>query len=254
MIETPVAVMPQTFQTVSIFFWGGGVLAMLVYSIVKYNQDKTLYPLFVLIGSLIAIPYEAVNNLLGHCLHPQTGQIVAVNVLDRPIPVWTMLAYSWYFAIPVVLIIEFMLKKGRFTPRKWWIAYAVSVLGAFLVELVFVKLGVWTYYGSNQPVKLFGTVPLWWGFVNGSSILSLTILVYLLHSHILKGAREWIFLPVLPMLVFIVHGAPSLPAWFAISSSMNKAVTNLGALGSVLLSLLVVWIGVLILNSQEDKS
>lgn len=254
MMETPIANMPQTFQMVSIVLWGVGVLAMAIYSIYIYRKQKTLYAIFTLLGSLISIPYEAINNVLGHCLHPQIGQITAVTALGRPIPVWTMLAYAGYFAIPVILLIELMIKKNKFTPKRWWIAFVIAMCGAYAVELIFVKLGVWFYYGDNQPIKLLGTVPLWWGFVNGSSILSVTVIIYSLHKYLLNKKNEWIILPIFPMIVICAHGAPSFFAWWAVSSSMNTVVTNLGAIGSMILSILAVWIGIKILEKMSKVS
>ena len=250
-METPIANMPQTFQMVSIFLWGAGVLAMAIYGIYIYKKEKTLYAIYALLGSMIAIPYEAFNNVLGHCLHPQVGQITAVTALDRPIPVWTMLAYAGYFAIPVVLLIELMIKKGKFTPARWWSAFVIAIGGACAVELVFVKLGVWFYYGDNQPVKLFGTVPIWWGFVNASSILSVAVIVYCLHKFLLNKKTEWILLPLFPMIVFVAHGSSSLPAWWAVTTSMNTVVTNIGALGSIIFAIMVVWIGIKVLEQTS---
>lgn len=236
----PVAQMPQAFQWISIVLWGAGAAVLLGYGLILWKNQKTLYAIYTLVGSMLAIPYEALNNILGRCLHPQVGQITAVTVFGQPIPVWTMLAYAGYFAIPVVLLIELMIARGKLSTKAWWITFFAAVVGACAVEVVFVNLGVWTYYGDNQPVKLLGTVPIWWGFVNASSILTVTALVYGLKTLILTPKIEWLLVPLFPLIVFAAHGAPSLVAWFAISSSDSLLVTNGGAVVSTLLALVLV--------------
>ena len=243
--------MPETGQVVSIILWGLGLIATIIYAVSVCKKEKVSYPIFVTLGSLISIPYEAFNNTLGHCLHPQIGQISIVHVFDRPIPLWTMFAFALYFATPTIYFIE-QIRKGKMTSKRWWGVYGFLIAFALIVEFIFVKIGIWSYYGDNQPMKVLG-VPIWWGFVNASSILSVTLIVYLLDKYLLKNNYTWLLLPLYPMIVWTAHGGPSFPAFATVSTSQSMTVTTIGSLLSILLSFLVVWLGARIIKIVKDN-
>lgn len=58
MFTKPLVQMPQTTQLVAIVIFGLGALATLFYAIYVARKTKVGYPIWVILGTLAATPYE----------------------------------------------------------------------------------------------------------------------------------------------------------------------------------------------------
>jgi hypothetical protein len=111
-------VMPHTAQlvvTVSVGVVAGVVL--LAAAVTAVRQRTLLYPL-VLLSAAIAVPNEAVADVLSAFWHAGIGQYTLYTMFGRPIPLWCLFAYTAYFGAGSLIALHFF-RRGV-TRRQVW--------------------------------------------------------------------------------------------------------------------------------------
>jgi hypothetical protein len=81
---------------------------------------------------------------------------------------------------------------------------------------------------------------VWWGLVNPVAILGPAYLFHRVGPR-LQGAKVLMAIPLLGMSIAGFHAAASLPVAVALNTSHGLPVTSLGALLSVLLTIMICW-------------
>jgi hypothetical protein len=233
--EIPELVMPGTAQVVATTIVALLAVAALAAAAVVGRLHRTPLYLLALLGGAVASLDEPIADLLGGCIHPQTGGWQVFSIFDRPIPVWVVLAYGLYLgATPLVVV---ALTRGP-NPRKRFLA-AVGVIFAsnLLIELPVLAAGIYAYYGV-QPFKV-GGFPLYWLFINGAGVAGAAV-VLLRFGHLFRGARlGWVLL--LPMAAQIAAYLVGMPAFSLYNSGAAAPWKWLGAVATMLLGTAVLW-------------
>ena len=210
------------------------------YLLIEARRHKSWLPIMLIIGTFPAVYYEIVTDMLGLCIYPHQGQHTYIETFGRKIPVYLMLAWLWYFP-PFVWQFKKMFDAG--TPAHiWWKAYLGMAVGCTLFEIVPLHYGLWHYYGE-QPL-VFLKMPVWWGLVNPVAIIGPAFVFHKLGAR-LQGPRVVLAIPLLGMSIAGFHAAASLPVASALNTPYGTSITFFGAMGSVLLTLIMcgIWFG-----------
>lgn len=213
----PQIVMPPTAQAVSTASVAlVGLVALGAAIVFGWRQRTPLYVL-VLLGGMIASINEPIVDLLGGCLHPQTGGWTVFSTFDRPIPVWAVIAYALFFgAVPLIVL---ALMRGGHDPRKRFLQSVAAIFGAnLLIELPILQFGVYVYYGQ-QPFKAFGLFPLHWLFINGLAAALIAVVLYRWSAAFL-GARLLALL-IVPTAIQFGAAAVGIPVFSAYNSDFD---------------------------------
>ena len=106
-------------------------------------------------------------------------------------------------------------------------------------EIPALHFDLWTYYGE-QPF-VFMKMPLWWGIVNPIAILGPAFAYHKLGPH-LHGWRVLIGIPLMGMALTGSHAVAVLPVATTLNMPYGQPVTMLGALGSLIVTMILCWI------------
>jgi len=205
----PDIVMPETAQTVATA--SVAVVALIAVAVaVRYGaRHRTPLYLVVLLGGVIASFNEPIADLLGGCLHPQTGAWVVFTTFDRPIPAWAVIAYGLFFGAVPLLVYALMRRAAN--PRARMLqSVAVIFTANLLIEIPILSGDVYVYYGE-QPFKAFGLFPLHWLFINGVGVATIAVVLHRV-GHRFTGAGVLWFLAI-PGTAQIAAFSVALPAF-----------------------------------------
>jgi hypothetical protein len=227
----PDLVMPGTAQTIATVSVAVVALVALAAAVRYGAKHRTPLYVIVLIGGLIASLNEPVADLLGGCLHPQTGSWVVFTAYDRPIPAWAVIAYGLFFgAVPLLV---FALMRGAGNPRARLLQSVAVIFAAnLLIELPILAGDVYVYYG-DQPFKIFGLFPLHWLFINGVGVATIAVVLHLFGDRF-KGASQLWFLAI-PATAQIAALSVSTPAFTLYNTSVSTPVKWAGSVATMLL-------------------
>jgi hypothetical protein len=241
MFVKPVLEMPQTAELVATIIFGICTLGTLLYALHVMRRDKVTYPIFLFLGSIICTTYETFDATLGHFIYPQIGQINVYQLLGVKLPLFLILIYPVYVAAIVIWVFQSHQNK-RLTSVLWWKVFVGSIIGAALFEPPFIHFGLWFYYGDNQPMKVFG-LPAWWWFANPAALMCMGLLCSFVWNYLLDRKFTFLLTILLPLSLFALHGSISAPLYFALNSSADISIANLGSMVTIALSFLLVWLG-----------
>lgn len=236
----PIMVMPQTPQLIATVVFALGALATLYYALVVAKKSGTSYPIWVYVGSLVALPFETFDLTLGHCLYPQVDQWVAFELVGVKIPWFLVLIYPCYIAGAMIWVFD-RLNSNNLSRATWWKFCAFGIISAAAFEPPALHFGLWTYYGDNQPFRLFG-LPFWWAFANPAAIICMGMICYYAWDSLKRRVGTPWLLALLPVSLFAVHTGVSAPLYLAINSTQNVAIVNAAAVMTAVLSLYALWL------------
>ena len=242
LIPLPDWVLDPTYEYwVTVIF---GVLAALtlVKALFDARTTRSMFPIVLFIGAGLAVIYEPINDILGHCFYSEDGMnYVWMTSMGRRIPTYIGFCFFFYFYARIWMCMK-MLEKGVSAGR-WMGTYVTTVVVAQLFEYIPITMGIWGYYGDNQPLQFGNFPPLWWGFINASCLISIAVLLHLLRTYVLTGsARTWIGLSV-PVLTMMFHGGPALPTTITLNATMNVTATTIASLITIAIGVFMVWWG-----------
>lgn len=222
---------------VNTFFFAGALVA-LIYAIHLTRRSRSAWPIYLFTAGGICIFYEVVGDLLGEATYGEQHMPSIFHVWGRHIPLYDVGVYFFYFGVVAVFFMNVM--QHGITRKQYWQLFAGHVIFCALFEQIPIHIGMWRYWGHNQPINVFG-FPVWWWFANSSMILNATAAVHLLRKHILGSGRDWTILVAYPMAVVATHASSALPVALALNSTQNRWLTNLGAAITIIISIFYTW-------------
>jgi hypothetical protein len=216
-----------------------GAVLVLFYAFRLSRRLGTSYPIWACVGAFLAAFYEPVGDVFANLSYFQT-HVYFIHSYGNTIPMFLPPGYTVFFGLPILYLI------GRIETgiglKRWMSFYCLVVLAAAIFELPFIAVGVHKYFGERQPLQILG-YPLWMPFVNATSMfLAAAVASVATKLAVIKRQPAWYAL----MVPFFVAGGGaffSLPIGLAINSSASVLVVNLGAVGSIILSVLGMWFG-----------
>ncbi|MEQ8743620.1 hypothetical protein [Parasphingorhabdus sp.] len=241
LVARPDMIMPETAQFWTLLVFGTAAFATFLYALWQMRRNHTVYPLWLLLGAIVASTYETLDNTLGHVYYPITGQISIYEILGIPLPLFTFFVYFFYIGATVIWVFS-LLDSKSIDNRSWWTIYGFTVLGALIFEPPMLALGLWNYYGDNQSLVFLG-FPIWWAIVNPASVIMVALVSYLIWDLLLERKYTILLSAIVPILLYGIHGGISAPIYMTINSTSSAVINNLAAVASILLALGVIWLG-----------
>jgi hypothetical protein len=173
------------------------------------------------------------------CLYfPAIGQHTAFVSLGRPIPWALVFAYPWYVGGQGYL--AYKLFAAEPAAARIWRLWGLFALSNIAVETPGVLTGFHVYY-NNQPLNFWG-FPLWAAAVQSIMPMVAGALVYLVRRTVGGGWGLLLVVPVVPMADMLVNAAADLPMWTTLGGRMSLAANYLGAVLTIGLAALAVWL------------
>lgn len=232
---------PDTYQSPEIAavlftIWAGGFgIAVIPWAIHRWLKQRDAVPSLMIIGGLLCSLLEPMLDHLGHLWWPLNLPGPAFAGFDLNIPYLIPPCYVFFIAMTgywaYLRMKDGLDVKGVFTI---WLLIASTDI---ILEIPGTATGVYTYYG-DASFKILG-FPLAWGWLNGTSMLAVGFLLWLVEPHLKGWNRAWIALvPVVAMGA--AYGMIAWPYFMSLNWDMPWIATRLLALLSLCLSLVVV--------------
>jgi hypothetical protein len=237
--EQPVFSIDSTEQTIIEIVFGLVALAALAYCVVVARREHKIWPLAVFGGAMLALPYEAVCDLLGNVAYPtEASQHEILDVLGQPLPLYVWFIYSFYLSAPVVWLMKRF--EAGITGRQLATYFSVGVVAAACFEPL-ITANKWWFYFDYQPLSFTG-MPMWWWFVNPTCVFGIAAVLYLVRKYALRRDLEsLIFVPLVGLALFAIHGSAGFPQYLTINQS-SHALAILGTFGSIAVSISYIWL------------
>lgn len=215
-------------------------LAALVQAISNAVSSRSWFPIALFLGGGLAVIYEPINDVLGHCFYSENGMnYVWLTSMGRRIPVYIGFCFFFYYYTRIWLCMK-MLENGT-SLGKWMRTYFITVFVAQCFETIPISMSIWGYYGENQPLQFGVFPPLWWGFINASCLISIAGTLHLLRTYVLQGpARTWVGFSV-PVLTMMFHGGAALPVTFTLNATMDLTATTIASLITISIGIFMVY-------------
>lgn len=232
--------MPHGGQIVLIVGMIALALASFGYAALESRRRGDLFLIFLVIGSGLAIPYEALGDDLVHVYYTELHQITWIHTFGRDIPAFIGILYFWYLPFAAF----FLLRRSRtgVGARQFWGFWLANLAFCIGFEvLVTATLGhTWIYYGPQA--FMVGDVPFFTPFTYVSFCVGIAAGAAGL-ERLLPKAQQWLVIPCVPMLMFASQGMTSLPLAVVLhGDTTNKMLLDLGALGSAAFAVVLAWV------------
>jgi hypothetical protein len=221
----------------------------LIYALRRSFCERDLYPLYVFLGAGCAVLLEPIGDIFTQVVYPQVDQISAFSAWGREIPLWMIPNYLFFFCIPVLLLMRFLIRPGM-RSRTWWLTYFSLAAFVAVFEMPGINARSWKYYGDPQLLNV-NTYPVWVGFNNAQCLVSTAVAVYLLRRTIIHGTRSILLIALVPLIIAATHIAPSLPVATATHSTASSLWMNVAAVVTIALNVMMVWVGLMLIRSAE---
>lgn len=248
-VERPSWYLSDGQEIVANLIFGAVAILALVFMVHVMRKEKRRYPLFMFLGAGLAVFYEPINNVLGLCTYPESGQATWINTFGRQIPTYIGFVYFFYFSATILWLMRRI--RAGVTVRQWARYYTVGVVLCTSFELIPIHLGWWKYYGDHQAMRVLD-FPMWWWFANPMCLFAMATLFHFLREHVITDRLSPLFVPLYPVALFAMHGSAAIPVFTYLNSSTNQAVGVAATLITIGWSITVIWITSRLVAVQEQ--
>lgn len=243
----PLTTMSDQSEMIATVLFGCLFIVVIIYTIIHLNMNlkrgggkKNWAPLFILLGSLLALPYECWDCVTLHCLYPQVGTINIMNIWGMTCPLFLGFIYPCYVSFAINMMFDWI-ERGVFTGKIYWIFAICNIVGAFLFEPLALYFGWWNYWGYNAPFRIFD-FPFIWFITNPAMITVVGPFVHDMWCRTFDRKHDWLLLFAAPMSVWGIHIVLLAPTQWAINTTLNMTIVNTCGVISCALSVLVlIW-------------
>ena len=216
--------------------WAGGfAFLVLPYALWRLSKFRDSTAILLWLGGFICSLGEPMLDHIGHLWWPTNLPGPAFKGYDLSVPL--LIPPCYVFFVSGMGYVAYRYFQKGVTKRQVfyiWLAIASSDLA---LELPGVGANVYKYYG-HEPFYVFN-FPLHWGWLNGTGMLAVGFLTYLLAPR-LKGRNKLLLLFVTVSAFLGSYGITAWPAFLSINWKMSSLAMNIVDLGSLALCLLVV--------------
>ena len=220
------------------FTWyaGGFALLVLPWVFIKLFKHRDSVPLMMWIGGLVCSLQESGLDNQGHLWWPTNLPGPAYIGYDLHVPLLIPPCYVFFIAMTgywaYTKIRQGLTVAGVF--RVWMLIALTDVF----MEIPGTSSAAYTYYG-DAPFKVLG-FPLCWGWLNGTCMLMVGFLLWLVAPYLQQGWRRLLVILVPPVAFGGAYGIVGWPYFNSLNWPMPVYATWLWAAASLVLCLVVV--------------
>lgn len=205
-LDQPVDLTTQSVLTFASYGIAAGLVA---FAVVRAKQQRTPFPVIVLLASAIAALAEPLYDIAFKLLFFIPGQWTLFTYAGIPQPVWTVSGYMILYGGPALFICEHLsrgLSKNIFLT---WSAATLVISGLF--EIYGIAGGAYAYWGPHT-LRILG-YPLVVGVLETTFVMLFSVLAHAYRSRFGEGHALWGLLLLFPFTFYGVNfglGAPTL--------------------------------------------
>lgn len=216
--------------------WAGG-FGVAIFPWAIYRWIKRDDPLVFLmgLGGLVCSLMEPMLDSLGHLWYPTNLPGPAFIGFELNIP--ALIPPCYVFFIAMTGYWAYLKMKEGLTVKGMFVVWALIAATDIIMEMPGTALQAYIYYG-DAPFKVLG-FPLAWGWLNGTSMLMVGFLLYLLEPQLKGKNRLWIIM-IPTTAMGATYGMVAWPYFMALNWDMPWIATRLLALLSLALCVMVV--------------
>lgn len=225
---------PEIVAT-SFTWWAGGfALLVLPWVFKKLTKENDSVPLMMWLGGLVCSLLEPMLDHMGHLWWSVNLPGPVYKGYGLEIPLLIPPCYVFFIAMTGYWAYTKMKQgldvKGVF---KVWLWIAMSDV---IMEIPGTATGAYQYYGDT-PFKVFG-FPLAWGWLNGTSMLMVGFLLWLVAPYLQTGWRRLLVVLVPVIGMGAAYGMVAWPYFIALNWPQPVWATYLWTLFSLALALI----------------
>jgi hypothetical protein len=236
-------------ETVGMLFtvWAGGfgiaVIPWALYRLFKYKDDV---PTLLIFGGLICSLIEPMLDHLGHLWYPTNLPGPAFIGFDLNIP--ALIPPCYVFFIAMTGYWAYLKLKAGLDFKGVFVVWLLIASTDIIMEMPGTATQAYIYYG-DVPFKILG-FPITWGWLNGTSMLAVGFLLWLVEPH-LQGIRRLFLIPLVVIAMGATYGITAWPYFWALNWEMSWIATRLLTLLSLALCILQVYVIALIASKAK---
>lgn len=234
---------PETYQAseaVATFFtWYAGpglCLILLPWVFWRLFKLKDTVPLMMFIGGLVTSLQESALDTMGHLWWPTNLPGPAYIGYQLHVPFLIPPCYVFFIAMTGYWAYTRM--KQGLTVKGVFIVWMLVASTDIIMEMPGTSTGAYIYYG-DAPFKILG-FPLAWGWINGTAMLTVGFLLWLIVPYVQTGWRRLLVILIPPAGFGGAYGIVSWPYFDALNFPMPVYATCLWTLVSLALCLVMV--------------
>ncbi|WP_145928360.1 hypothetical protein [Pseudomonas sp. TCU-HL1] len=231
--------------------WAGGFgLAVLPWALYRYLKHKDDIPGLMCIGGFISSLLEPMLDHLGHLWWPTNLPGPAFMGFDLSIPYLIPPCYVFFIAMTGYW--AYLRMKSGLDMKGVFVVWLIISMSDVIMEMPGTMTGAYTYYG-DASFKILG-FPLAWGWMNGTSMLLVGFLLWLVNPYLVGLKRLYIILvPITAMGA--AYGMVSWPYFMSLNWDMPWIATRVLTVVSLLIALVVVgFVGVLVGRTKNSTN
>ena len=221
------------------------------YALWLARRERDGYPVFVFLGAGLAVLYEPLGDILSKVAYPPLDQISLMISFGRPIPLWMLPNYFFFFCVPVLLLLQFVVRRGV-SARRWFLTYCSLTLLVALFEQPGINADAWRYYGAHRAFAI-NSYPVWVAFVNAETLMMLAVGIHLLRRTIISARTSFLFVILVPILLVGSHVGPAIFVASAMYSGTSQAIINAAALLTISSCLLLVSLALVVVRRRSNE-
>jgi hypothetical protein len=231
----------ETEELITLALFAAGAIAG-TWFVLRGRRGRALaFRALVLLGSAVCIVFEPLIDRTGGIWYADKSHNISLpEMWGVHVGVHMVLAYYVFLGVVTLLVVD-ALKRGLGARRIWALYGAIIVVALALEMPVLFLTHVYTYYGTNQPFFSSSWLPepLWYPFVNATLPFSMAAVV-MAPTALGRRWHIWLLPILMPMGLFAIYLAPAFPVLTALNSTGSLAAGYVGAVITMLFSLLTV--------------
>lgn len=231
--------------------WAGGFgLAVLPWALYRYLKHKDDVPGLMCIGGFISSLLEPMLDHLGHLWWPTNLPGPAFMGFDLNIPYLIPPCYVFFIAMTGYW--AYLRMKSGLDMKGVFVVWLIISMSDVIMEIPGTMTGAYTYYG-DASFKILG-FPLAWGWMNGTSMLLVGFLLWLVNPYLAGLKRLYIILvPITAMGA--AYGMVSWPYFMSLNWDMPWIATRVLTVVSLLIALVVVgFVGAMVARTKSSTN
>lgn len=224
--------------------------AVFGYAIRTWRTTGRSEMFWIALGAMAAVCYEPLGDFMVDISYHRSGDLTAITGFGGTIPLWTLFMYVVFWA-PGILYLTTQLESG-IALKRWMGLFAATIPVTLLFEVPMLVFGLYKYYGSQQPLAVFG-YPLWMAFSNSAVIFIVSLLVHAAMKTALLREHPAYLVLLVPSIIIGVGVTTIVPIGLAMSSTTSLVIINLCAVVSAVLSIAYVVIAYKMVKPSTEK-